>query len=113
MATAATTPVSSGASMIQASSGGTPMAGKPMDPRRDDMKGNLYIGVVAAAGGAVLVASVGNDLVLWVPSREPAWVGNPVLTVLVRRGSGKLAPAQCPCSFSGRLILPLVNVFSG
>src|SRR3989454_3405404 len=113
MATAATTPVSSGASMIQASSGGTPMAGKPMDPRRDDMKGNLYIGVVAAAGGAVLVASVGNVLALGLQSSELAWLGIAVLTVLVGRLSVKLPLPHCRVSFSDAFIFLSVMVFGG
>src|SRR5207247_7686384 len=99
--------------MIQASSGGTPMPGKPMDPRRDDMKGNLYIGVVAAAGGAVLVASVGNILALGLQGSELAWLGIAVLTVLVGRLSVKLPLPNCRVSFADAFVFLSVMVFGG
>ncbi|PYT13230.1 MAG: hypothetical protein DMF51_11325 [Acidobacteria bacterium] len=77
------------------------------------MKGNLYIGVVAAAGGAVLVASVGNILALGLQGSELAWLGIAVLTVLVGRLSVKLPLPNCRVSFSDAFIFLSVMVFGG
>src|SRR5207245_4999484 len=89
------------------------MAGKPTDPRSDDMKGNLYIGVVAAAGGAVLVSSVSNVLALGFQSNELAWLGIAILTMLVGRLSVKLPLPSCRVSFSDAFIFLSVMVFGG
>ena len=77
------------------------------------MKGNLYIGAVAAAGAAVLVASVSNVLDLGFQSGELAWLGIAVLTVLIGRLSVKLPLPNCRVSFSDAFIFLSVMVFGG
>ncbi len=77
------------------------------------MRGNLYIGVIAAAGGAVLVSSVSNILALGFQSSELAWLGIAVLTVLVGRLSVKLPLPNCRVSFSDAFIFLSVMVFGG
>jgi len=77
------------------------------------MKGNLYIGVVAAAGTAVLVASMSNMFAVGFESSQLAWLGIAILTVLVGRLSVKLPLANCRVSFSDAFIFLSVMVFGG
>ncbi len=77
------------------------------------MKGNLYIGVVAAAGAAVLVASMSNLFALGFETSQLAWLGIAILTVLVGRLSVKLPLPTCRVSFSDAFIFLSVMVFGG
>src|SRR5258706_5410773 len=109
---AATTWVSSGPCGTPVSSGGTPMPGKAMDTRRDDdMKGNVFIGVVAAAGAAVLGQSVYHLVTGGFETKDLAWLGIALLTLMVGRLSVKLPLPHCRVSFSDAFIFLSVMVF--
>ena len=75
------------------------------------MKGNLYIGVVAAVGVAVLANSASNVFVAGFGAGDLAWVGIAMLTVLVGRLSVKLPLPSCRVSFSDAFVFLSVMVF--
>ena len=75
------------------------------------MKGNLYIGVVAAVGVAVLAGSTRNIFVHGFGAADLAWVGIAMLTVLVGRLSVKLPLPSCRVSFSDAFVFLSVMVF--
>jgi len=75
------------------------------------MKGNLYIGAVAAVGVAVLAGSVRNILQGGFGADDLAWVGIAMLTVLVGRLSVKLPLPSCRVSFSDAFVFLSVMVF--
>lgn len=75
------------------------------------MKGNLYIGAVAAVGVAVLAGSVRNILQGGFGAEDLAWVGIAMLTVLVGRLSVKLPLPSCRVSFSDAFVFLSVMVF--
>ena len=90
------------------------MPGKAMDTRRDDdMKGNVFIGVVAAAGAAVLGQSLYHLVTGGFETKDLAWVGIALLTLLVGRLSVKLPLPHCRVSFSDAFIFLSVMVFGG
>jgi hypothetical protein len=75
------------------------------------MKGNLYIGAVAAVGAAVLAGSLRNILVTGFGAQDLAWLGIAMLTVLVGRLSVKLPLPSCRVSFSDAFVFLSVMVF--
>jgi hypothetical protein len=75
------------------------------------MKGNLYIGAVAAVGAAVLAGSLRNILVTGFGTQDLAWLGIAILTVLVGRLSVKLPLPSCRVSFSDAFVFLSVMVF--
>ena len=75
------------------------------------MKGNLYIGAVAAVGAVVLAGSVRNLLQRGFGAEDLAWVGIAMLTVLVGRLSVKLPLPSCRVSFSDAFVFLSVMVF--
>lgn len=77
------------------------------------MKGNLYIGAVAAVGAAVLAGSVRSIVEAGFGAQEFAWLGIAVLTVLVGRLSVKLPLPSCRVSFSDAFVFLSVMVFGG
>src|SRR2546426_3409618 len=90
------------------------MPGNAMDPRRDaDMKGNVFIGAVAAVGAAVLGQSLYHVAADGFEAKPLAWLGIAVLTLLVGRLSVKLPLPHCRVSFSDAFIFLSVMVFGG
>src|SRR5262245_19934351 len=90
------------------------MRGNPMDPRRDDdMKGNVFIGAVAAFGAVVLGQSLFHVAAEGFESKHLAWLGIAVLTVLVGRLSVKLPLPHCRVSFADAFVFLSVMVFGG
>src|SRR5881397_2715176 len=88
------------------------MPGNAMAYRReDDMKGNVFIGVVAAAGAAVLGQSFYHLVTGVFETKDLAWVGIALLTLLVGRLSVKLPLPHCRVSFSDAFIFLSVMVF--
>ncbi|HEV8702930.1 MAG TPA: hypothetical protein VGV60_16790 [Candidatus Polarisedimenticolia bacterium] len=77
------------------------------------MKGNLYIGAVAAVGTAILAGSVRNILEAGFGAQDLAWLGIAILTVLVGRLSVKLPLPSCRVSFSDAFVFLSVMVFGG
>ena len=75
------------------------------------MKGNLYIGAVAAVGAVVLAGSLRNIFVTGFGAQDLAWVGIAMLTVLVGRLSVKLPLPSCRVSFSDAFVFLSVMVF--
>ena len=75
------------------------------------MKGNLYIGAVAAVGVAVLAGSARNIFMHGFGAEDLAWVGIAMLTVLVGRLSVKLPLPSCRVSFSDAFVFLSVMVF--
>ena len=75
------------------------------------MKGNVFIGVVAAAGAAVLGQSLYHLVAGGFESNDLAWVGIALLTLLVGRLSVKLPLPHCRVSFSDAFIFLSVMVF--
>src|SRR5437867_1348338 len=69
------------------------MPGKAMDSRRDDdMKGNVFIGVVAPAGAAVLGQRRDHLVTGGLETKDLACVGIALLTPLVGRRAVSLPP---------------------
>ena len=90
------------------------MSGNAMDPLRDDdMKGNVFIGAVAAAGAAVLGQSLYHVAAGGLEAKHLAWLGIAALTLLVGRLSVKLPLPHCRVSFSDAFIFLSVMVFGG
>src|SRR5437867_8208668 len=88
------------------------MPGNAMDPRRDaDVKGNVFIGAVAAVGAAVLGQSLYHVAADGFEAKHLAWLGIAVLTLLVGRLSVKLPLPHCRVSFSDAFIFLSVMVF--
>ena len=77
------------------------------------MKGNLYIGAVAAAGAAILAGSLRNVFASGFGAQELAWLGIAALTLLVGRLSVRLPLPHCRVSFSDAFIFLSVMVFGG
>ncbi len=77
------------------------------------MKGNVFIGVVAAAGAAVLGQSLYHLVTGGFETKDLAWVGIALLTLLVGRLSVKLPLPHCRVSFSDAFIFLSVMVFGG
>jgi len=77
------------------------------------MRGNLYIGAVAAAGAAVVVTSVSNILAAGLQRNDLAWLGIAVLTLLVGRLAVRLPLPNCRVSFSDAFIFLSVMIFGG
>jgi hypothetical protein len=78
-----------------------------------DMKGNLCIGAVAAAGAAILAGSLRNVFASGFGAQELAWLGIAVLTLLVGRLSVRLPLPHCRVSFSDAFIFLSVLVLGG
>src|SRR6266705_1290268 len=90
------------------------MPGNAMASRReDDMKGNVFVGVVAAAGAAVLGQSLYHLVTGGFETKDLAWVGIALLTLLVGRLSVKLPLPNCRVSFSDAFIFLSVMVVGG
>jgi hypothetical protein len=77
------------------------------------MKGNLYIGAVAAAGAAILAGSLRSVLTSGFGTQDLAWLGIAVLTVLVGRLVVRLPLPHCRVSFSDAFVFLSVMVFGG
>lgn len=77
------------------------------------MKGNLYIGAVAAAGAAILAGSLRSILTSGFGTQDLAWLGIAVLTVLVGRLAVRLPLPHCRVSFSDAFVFLSVMVFGG
>src|SRR5262247_733786 len=90
------------------------MPGNAMDPRVDsDMKGNVFIGAVAAVGATVLCQSLYQVLTGGLEAKDLAWIGIALLTLLIGRLSVKLPLPHCRVSFSDAFIFLSVMVFGG
>ncbi len=90
------------------------MAGKAVEPLRDDdMKGNVFIGAVAAVGAAILGQSLFRVAAGGLETKDLAWLGIAVLTLLVGRLSVRLPLPHCRVSFSDAFIFLSVMVFGG
>src|SRR6059036_4380857 len=90
------------------------MRGNPMDPSRDDdMKGNVFIGAVAAFGAVVLGQSLYHVAAGGFETKHLAWLGIAVLTLLVGRLSVKLPLPHCRVSFADAFVFLSVMVFGG
>jgi hypothetical protein len=88
------------------------MLGSAMDPRTDeDMKGNVFIGAVAAVGAAVLCQSLYNVFSGGVEPKDLAWIAIALLTLLIGRLSVKLPLPHCRVSFSDAFIFLSAMVF--
>ncbi len=93
---------------------GTSMeVGTAMNLPRDEMKGNLYIGLVAGLGASVLASSLYRLFAAGLEARDLAWLGIAILTLLVGRLSVKLPLPNCRVSFSDAFIFLSVMVFGG
>jgi len=77
------------------------------------MKGNLYIGAVAAAGAAILAGSLRNIFASGFGTQDLAWLGIAILTLLVGRLSVMLPLPSCRVSFSDAFVFLSVMVFGG
>lgn len=75
------------------------------------MKGNLYIGAVAAVGAALLGSSLHHVIAAGFEARDLAWLGIALLTILVGRLSVKLPLPHCRVSFSDAFVFLSVMVF--
>ena len=75
------------------------------------MKGNVFIGAVAAAGAVVLGQSLYRLISGGFEAKDLAWVGIALLTLLVGRLSVKLPLPHCRVSFSDAFIFLSVMVF--
>lgn len=75
------------------------------------MKGNVFIGVVAAAGAAVLGQSLYRLISGGFDAQDLAWAGIALLTLLMGRLSVKLPLTHCRVSFSDAFIFLSVMVF--
>src|SRR3989442_14063933 len=87
--------------------------GTAMNLPRDEMKGNLYIGLVAGLGVSGLVSSLYRVFGAGLEAGDLAWLGIAGLTLLVGRLSVELPLPNCRVSFSGAFILLSVLVFAG
>ncbi len=83
----------------------------PRTSETSDMKAHLFIGAVAAAGAAVLGSSLYRLAGAGFETKELAWVGIALLTVLVGRLSVNLPLPHCRVSFSDAFIFLSVMVF--
>lgn len=77
------------------------------------MKGNLYIGAVAAAGAAILAGSLRSVLTSGLGTQDLAWLGIAILTVLVGRLAVRLPLPHCRVSFADAFVFLSVMVFGG
>jgi len=75
------------------------------------MKGNLYIGAVAAGGAAILAGSLRNIMATGFGTQDLAWLGIAILTLLVGRLSVMLPLPSCRVSFSDAFVFLSVMVF--
>jgi len=75
------------------------------------MKGNVFIGVVAAAGAVVLGQSLFRLIAGGFEAQDLAWVGIALLTLLVGRLSVTLPLPHCRVSFSDGFIFLSAMVF--
>lgn len=78
-----------------------------------DVKGNLFIAVVIAAGAAAIGESLRQIVAAGLETRQLAWLGLAVLTLLAGRLSVKLPLPQCRLSLSDPFIFLSVLVFGG
>src|SRR6266508_5759789 len=83
----------------------------PRASETSDMKANLFIGVVAAAGAAVLGSSLYGLAGAGFETKDLGWVAIALLTVLVGRLSVNLPLPHCRVSFSDAFIFLSVMVF--
>jgi hypothetical protein len=77
------------------------------------MKGNVFIGAVAAFGAVVLGQSLYHVAADGFEAKHLAWLGIAVLTVLVGRLSVKLPLPHCRVSFADAFVFLSVMVFGG
>ena len=77
------------------------------------MKGNVFIGAVAAVGAAVLGQSLYHVAADGFEAKHLAWLGIAVLTLLVGRLSVKLPLPHCRVSFADAFVFLSVMVFGG
>src|SRR6266571_9018823 len=89
------------------------MSAQMMDPRRSEMKADLFIGVVVVSGAVVVASSLRHIFAGDLDARHLAWLGIAVLTLLIGRLSVNLPFPSCRVSFSDALIFLSVLVFGG
>jgi hypothetical protein len=75
------------------------------------MRGNVFIGAVAAAGAAVVCQSLYHVATGGLAAKDLAWFGIALLTLLVGRLSVRLPLPHCRVSFSDAFIFLSVMVF--
>jgi hypothetical protein len=75
------------------------------------MKGNVFIGAVAAVGAVVLGQSLYYVVTAGLEAHDLAWLGIALLTLLVGRLSVKLPLPHCRVSFADAFIFLSVMVF--
>jgi len=77
------------------------------------MKGNVFIGAVAAVGAAVLGQSLCHVVASGLEAKHLAWLGIAALTLLVGRLSVRLPLPHCRVSFADAFVFLSVMVFGG